>query len=177
MPKETFHIQPEEDRFETAGGERRIATDRIIRRMVLEAIVPLAVWAEDRDVITRQMIQSTARKHGLYEQGTNWLKVLEDYCGKGIEILCLRNQIDLPKALAGGGNPATDRMRELGGAAEETLLACWHQAHGLLLASWPNTEDIPEGIQPLTKIVGPAINGEPVALWSWDKRNFPAEAR
>lgn len=176
MPKETLHVQPEETRFETSEGQWNQTSERMVRRMVLEAIVPLAAWAETKDPLTRQMVQATARRRGLYEQGNNWLAVLEEFCGKEIEILNLRNAIDLPKALAAGKNPATDRMIELGRAAESTLLACWHQNHGVLAATWPDTEDIPKSIQPLTRVVGPSINGEPAALWAWDRRNFPNPA-
>lgn len=173
MAKEPLHIQPEEDRYETAGGERKLTSERIIRRMVLEAIYPLAVWAENQDAITKMMVQSTARKKSLYEQGSNWLKILEDFTKKEIEILNLRNPLDLTKTLTTGENEATKRVEELGEAAEDILLACWHQQHGLLMASWPGTEDIPKGIQPRTAIVGPLINKEPTSIWAWDKRNFP----
>ena len=175
MPKQTFHIQPgpEGDRFETPGGERGLAEARILRRLVLEAITPLAAWAEDRDELTRQMVQGTARRHGLYEQGTNWLTVLESYCRKNLEIVCLRNQIDLTKLMSTGKSPAAERMAELDKEKKKTLVAFWHQNHGLLVATWPGTENIPEGILPKRVILGPEIDGGPMALWSWDKRNFP----
>jgi hypothetical protein len=175
MPRQTTHIQPGDDeaRFETGEGTRALNSDRIVRRLVLEAILPLAEWAEDKDVLTRQMVQSTARKQSLYEQGSNWLDLLESFTRKRIEIMVLRKEVTLLELLLSGKSEPVVRMQELAGAREDTLLACWHQNHGILAVTWPEIEGIPRGLTPQCRALGPSLDGEALSIWSWDKRNFP----
>lgn len=171
--KENLHIQPE-DTY-TNSGDSSGTAERVIRRMVLECIPAMARWADNKDPLTRAMIQGTARKKSLYESGTNWAAVLEKFLGREIEIIKLAKPVDFSKLLTGVGlcSPL-ERMEALGPAKEDILIAAWHQDHGLLAITWPEIEDIPREISPVRWITTP-LNREKAAIWAWDKRNFPNE--
>lgn len=139
--------------------------------MVLECIIPLARWAERCDPITKLMIQGTARKKALYESGSNWEEILQDFVGRDIEVIRLDKPLGLGTILIGGRCPASDRLTELGHSAESTLLACWHQDHGVIAVAQGSLRDLPEEIRPENWITYQKENSN-VFLWAWDKRNF-----
>jgi len=169
--KPNTHFQPGED-----AREIEIDSERIIRRMVLEIIPALAEWADTQPALTKEMVQSTARRKSLYEHGADWDIVLQNFLKLDLEVIRLKNPLNFYKILERGDCPEiTARLKELGDQAEETLLACWHKDSGLIMVSWPDTDNIPRSIQPSRKITFP-FQKELVALWSWSKYNFPHPA-
>lgn len=177
MAKENFHSQFEETA--TPSGRPEETTKRVLRRLIKEAILPLARWAESQDSVTASTILTLARKPSLIDQATNLDAALERYCGKTLELIGLKNPLDFTQTLVGKPNELTRRMAEIGQKnADEFLLIAWHQDHGLIAASWPDTEDLPKDLRPQTKILCPWPEKEdkdPIALWAWDKRNFTAQ--
>jgi hypothetical protein len=159
------------DPTHTQPSEEELIEERLIRRLVLEAIIPLAQWAGDKDVLTRSMIEATCRKHSLYEQGRGWQGVLEEFCQRKIEALRSPKPTDWPALLAKGKHPALERIQEMGRAAQDCLLVCWHPREGAITAAPGSDERLRNMLGVITHLET-TTKSIPVDLWGWDKRNF-----
>lgn len=181
MPKSNFHSQFEEDRILTPERGSADTSERVLRRLILEILGPLSLWVQDhKGPIAIATIESVKKNPDLYDDAQGWKDLLEDFSGKNLELLGLKRPLELPELLRGKRNPLTDRMIELGTrTAEETLLIGWHRSHGPLALTWPAKSSNAPLPEPKIKVLIPWVSEyqddnqeEPMALWSWDKKNF-----
>jgi hypothetical protein len=197
MPKEDIHSQLEQEG--PWQGEGASDTESRVARRMLKEILPWMAraesWLERKDSLTRMAITQTLNDPDNFNRAPqeSWISLLEEFAGKKIELLILRNPLD-PDALLRPGNtkgagserknPLIARLAELGegNLREGTLLVAWHLKHGLL-ACESNEEPISENCRHFPKLrrtlhwavekdEDAGLEGFQVILWSWDRKNF-----
>jgi hypothetical protein len=154
--------------------------DRILRRATLEILPFTQEWASRKLPMVQKTIADTIRKKENYEHvdKEHWKQLLEEFTGKEIEIIKLRNPFDVSDILhITEKNILKKRFLEIGKKHADTfLLFVWHNGHGLLAAACPSpdteTKYFPN-IKTKIEVQFPELDkNETLHLWAWDRKNF-----
>jgi len=179
MPKENLHSQFEEDTLVSGNTSPKKTEEGVLRRLVLEILPSLRGWCEKKDSLTRMAVEQTIRNPQNYQAANpeQWQDLLEEFCEKSLELLILKDPLNLGELLLGKKNPLLQRIQELGPKIlDENLLVAWHQSHGPIAATFPALEDTNSNFPKIKTLILQswplAEEKTPIALWVWDRKNF-----